>query len=75
MKNSGLRSRDDVLEDFARKGISVRSWALKHDLTSSVVHGVLKGKRTARIGKSHEAAVLLGIKDGEIVKRNSDGNS
>lgn len=75
MEKTGPMTQEQVLEDFARKGISVRKWALKHGLSPSVVHGLLKGKLTARIGKSHEAAVLLGIKDGEIIERNGDGNS
>ncbi|WP_026608718.1 hypothetical protein [Methylocaldum szegediense] len=61
-----LKTREEVLEEFARKGISVSKWAKERGLHPAVVHGVLKGRK-ARIGQSHKAAVLLGIKDGEIV--------
>lgn len=63
-----LKTREEVLEDLARKGISIASWAKANGLNPAVVHGVLKGGRQARIGQSHKAAVLLGIKDGEIVE-------
>ncbi|OXI48155.1 DNA-binding protein [Burkholderia aenigmatica] len=61
-----LKTREEVLADFNRKGVSVSSWAKRHGLNPAVVHAVLKGTRQARIGQSHKAAVLLGIKEGEI---------
>lgn len=61
-----MKTREQVLEEFSRKGISVSGWAKKHGLSPAVVHAVLKGTRQARIGQSHKAAVLLGIKEGEI---------
>lgn len=66
-KQEPLKTREQILEDFARKGISVRSWAISNGVSPSVVHGVLKGKLAGRIGESHKVAVLLGIKHGEIV--------
>lgn len=67
MKLKQLKTRDDVLEDFASKGMSIRGWAIANGLTPSVVHSVLKGRLTGRIGESHKAAVKLGLKRGEIV--------
>ncbi|WP_063533486.1 MULTISPECIES: DNA-binding protein [unclassified Burkholderia] len=61
-----LKTREEVLADFSRKGVSVSSWAKRHGLNPAVVHAVLKGTRQARIGQSHKAAVLLGLKEGEI---------
>ncbi|KFB76079.1 hypothetical protein [Candidatus Accumulibacter cognatus] len=72
MKAQKLRTREEVLEDFARKGISIRGWAKKNGVSHAVVRGLLSGRLTGRIGKSHKAAVLLGIKDGEIVEGNDD---
>ena len=66
MKQKQLKTREEVLADFANKGISIRSWALKNGVSPSVVHAVLKGKLVGRIGESHKAAVKLGIKNGEI---------
>ena len=62
-----LKTREELLADFSCKGISVSSWAKKHGLNPAVVHAVLKGSRQARIGQNHKAAVLLGLKEGEIV--------
>lgn len=67
MKEKQLRTPGEVLKDFEKKGISVRSWALKNGISPSVVHSVLNGRLSGRIGQSHKAAVMLGIKRGEIV--------
>jgi gp16 family phage-associated protein len=68
MEQEALKSREEVMEDFARKGISISKWAKEHGLPPSVVYGVLKDRRKARIGVSHKAAVLLGIKHGEVIE-------
>lgn len=70
MKQNKLRTIEEVLADFANKGISIRSWALENGLSPSVVHSVLKGRLIGRIGKSHKVAVMLGLKNGEIRKTN-----
>jgi gp16 family phage-associated protein len=67
MESQKLRTREEVLNEFASKGISISQWAKERNLPPSVVYGVLNDKRKARIGKSHKAAVLLGLKHGEIV--------
>lgn len=67
MEMKQLKTRQEVLTDFASKGISISKWAKEHGLPPSVVYGVLKD-RQARIGVSHKAAVLLGIKHGEIAQ-------
>lgn len=66
MEQKLLKTREEVLQDFARKGISIRSWAIANGLQPAIVHGVLKGRYTGRIGESHKAAVKLGLKEGEI---------
>lgn len=68
MKSNNLKTRAEVLEDFANKGLSVRGWAIAHGLSPAIVHGLLKGTRQGRIGASHKAAILLGLKHGEIVE-------
>lgn len=68
METQNLRTREEVLADFARKGISVSGWAKAHGVCRSTVRGLLYGRLSGRIGKSHKAAVLLGIKEGEIVE-------
>ncbi|MBL8374139.1 MULTISPECIES: DNA-binding protein [Candidatus Accumulibacter] len=68
MRQEKLRTREEVIEEFSRTGQSMRGWAIANGLSTSVVAGVLKGRFSGRIGKSHKAAVLLGIKEGEIVE-------
>jgi gp16 family phage-associated protein len=51
---------------FTRKGLSQASWARKHGFCSALVSQILAGKRRALRGQSHNIAVLLGIKDGNI---------
>lgn len=68
MEQKKLKTREEILYDFENKGISIRGWAIAHGITPAVVHGLLKGGRKGRIGASHKAAVLLGLKHGEIVK-------
>jgi gp16 family phage-associated protein len=68
MKQKSLRTREEVLADFSNKGISMRGWAIANGLTPSVVYALLKGRLTGRIGESHKAAVMLGLKHGEIAQ-------
>ena len=66
MGQQTLKTREQVIAEFARTGQSVRGWALENGLHPAVVGGVLHGRYTGRIGESHKAAVKLGLKDGEI---------
>jgi gp16 family phage-associated protein len=68
MEQKPLKTRQQVLEDFARKGQSVRGWAKAHGVSHGAVTGLLSGRLSGRIGESHKAAVLLGLKHGEIVR-------
>ncbi|EMN0492986.1 DNA-binding protein [Pseudomonas aeruginosa] len=53
-------------ERLERKGISVKQFAEQNDLHVSTVYAVLNGQKKCLRGEAHRAAVLLGIKDGEI---------
>ncbi|MFZ6765574.1 DNA-binding protein [Undibacterium sp. Di26W] len=68
MQNESLKTCEQVLSEFSNKGVSVRSWAIANNIAPSVVHSLLRGRTTGRIGASHKAAVLLGLKHGEIVE-------
>lgn len=67
MEQNPLKTRQEVLEDFAKKGQSIRGWAIKNGIAPAIVRGVLTGRLAGRIGSSHKAAVKLGLKNGEIV--------
>lgn len=68
MEQKQLKTKEEILADFARKGQSIRSWAIANDIAPGVVRGVLNGRLTGRIGEAHKAAVKLGLKHGEIVE-------
>lgn len=61
------KTADQVRAEFRRKGIAIAIWARKNGLSRSVVYGVLYGRLVGTYGDAHKAAVLLGLKDGEIV--------
>lgn len=63
---SGLKTPEQVKEDFLRAGISVSEWARDHGFKENLVFEVLAGRAKALRGKSHRIAVLLGLKEGVI---------
>lgn len=67
MKSQGIRSLQQVREEFLRRGKSIGSWADEHGFDRATVNQVLTGRNAATRGVGHRIAVLLGIKDGEIV--------
>lgn len=71
MEHKPLKTRQQVLDDFANRGQSIRGWAKENGVDPSIAHGVLSGKLSGRIGESHKAAVKLGLKHGEIVQGGS----
>lgn len=73
MKRKKLRTPEDVRRDFARKGISVASWARANGLSPRDVYDVLSRRTKAVYGTSHNIAVLLGIKEGEICETRQEG--
>ncbi|WP_019411223.1 DNA-binding protein [Pseudomonas psychrophila] len=56
----------EARDRLGRLGITTRDWAKKHELHPSTVYAVLNGQKKCLRGEAHRAAVLLGIKDGEI---------
>ena len=52
---------------FIQTGTSVSEWAREHGYPASLVYRVMSGRETRR-GKSHDIAVLLGIKSGTLRK-------
>jgi gp16 family phage-associated protein len=57
-----------AMEKLSKQGLTLSSWAKRNDVSVSLVRAVITGKCAARINKGHKIAVLLGIKDGEIVE-------
>jgi len=61
-----LKTREEVIAEFDRRGVSVSRWASEHGVSRQIVDGVLKGKLKGRRGLAHNVAVLLGLKDGIV---------
>jgi gp16 family phage-associated protein len=62
-----IRTPEEVRKDFARKGLSISKWATRNRLNPNTVSDLLNGRKKGVRGESHRAAVLLGLKDGEII--------
>jgi gp16 family phage-associated protein len=63
-----VKTREQVKKSLRRQGIAITEWALEHDVHPQVVRDLLDGKLQGHRGQAHRAAVLLGIKDGELPK-------
>ena len=63
-----LKTGEQARAEFDRKGISIAQWARDHKVGRSLVYEVLAGRKKCRRGDAHKIAVLLGMKDGEIVQ-------
>jgi gp16 family phage-associated protein len=61
-----LKTPSDVRTNFLREGISIADWCRNHDIPRHVVNDLLRGKCAGRRGKSHNAAILLGLKNGSL---------
>lgn len=57
-----------AMEKLSRQGLSIRGWAIRNGCSVTLVRQVLDGECPARINKGHKIAVLLGIKEGEILE-------
>ncbi len=64
-----VKTAAEVRADFAHKGWSISAWAHEHGYSKSLVFEVLRGRIRGTFGKSHEIAVLLGLKKGVIERR------
>lgn len=64
------KTPSQVKAELAHSGISVAQWATANSLNVMIVYGVLSGRRKGSRGEAHRAAILLGLKEGEIVQPN-----
>lgn len=69
VKRKPLRTPEQVRADFYRVGKPISAWAVEHGYKPNLVFEVLGGRILCKRGKSHEIAVLLGLKEGEIERR------
>lgn len=69
MKPFKCSTQQEVLDGLARKGLSVRKWAILNGFHPATVSKVIRGCRGTRIGQGHKIAVMLGIKEGDVLER------
>ena len=60
------RTGAELRAEFERRGLSIAEWARAHGFSSALVYQVLTGRKRCVRGQSHQIAVLLGLKQGEI---------
>lgn len=68
MKSRKLTTPQEIRAEWRRKGMTQADWARQHGFDRATVNQVLTGKNTGSRGVGHKIAVLLGIKDGEILE-------
>jgi gp16 family phage-associated protein len=61
-----LRTPAEARAELKAKGISITQWALANRFSPNLVFEVLAGRKKCVRGQTHEIAVKLGIKAGEI---------
>lgn len=62
-----LRTPEEVRSEFKRKGVSIASWATANNLNVNMVFEVLSGRKKGIRGQAHKIAVMLGLKEGEVI--------
>ncbi|KAB2928812.1 MAG: DNA-binding protein [Dechloromonas sp.] len=63
-----MKTAEQVKTEFRQKGITITGWARSNGFTRLAVHRVLNGEAKCYRGKAHRIAVLLGLKNGDIVE-------
>lgn len=60
------RTAKEIKEELARKGLTIADLAREYGLRLPVVYDLLNGKRYGTRGECYRAAVILGLKEGEL---------
>ncbi len=63
-----LRTADQARAELKAKGISITQWAIANRFSPNLVFEVLGGRKKCVRGQTHEIAIKLGLKAGEICK-------
>ncbi len=61
-----LKTPEQVRAELQRKGVSVTQWAIANGYSPNNVFDVLGGRKKCIRGQSHDIAVKLGLKAGEV---------
>lgn len=63
-----VKTIEEVKKEFDRKGMSFGAWAKERGIRPGVVYDLISGRQVGRRGQSHKVAVMLGLKEGEVVE-------
>lgn len=61
-----MKTPTEARAALRRRGIPISRWARDNGVPRAVAYGVLSGKLVGTYGHAHRAAVILGLKDGDI---------
>ena len=61
-----LQTPEQARAGLDRAGKSIAEFSRQHGLNKNLVSDLLNGRKKGRRGEAHRAAVLLGIKDGQV---------
>jgi len=64
-----VKTVEEVKKEFDRKGLSFSLWARQNGIRPGVVYDLITGRQLGRRGQSHKAAVLLGLKEGDVTEQ------
>lgn len=64
--NPSLRTRQQAHAWLKSQSLSISEWAQAHSLAPKTVYALLSGQHVGSRGQSHDAAVLLGMKQGTV---------
>lgn len=68
MKSQKVRTPQEIRAEWLRKGLGQNEWARQHGFNPATVSQVLNGRNSGARGTGHKIAVMLGLKEGEIVE-------
>lgn len=64
---SKLKTREQVIEEFRLRGVTISHWARQHGVNQAMTYQVLYGRKKGMRGEAHRVAVALGLKKGIAV--------
>lgn len=60
------RTGPELKAEFERLGVSIADWARANGFSPALVYQILAGRKRCARGQSHQIAVALGLKQGQI---------
>lgn len=68
-----LKTRQQVRDEFSRRGMSISGWAKNRGYSPNLAYDIINDddsnpRRKCLRGESHNIAVELGLKEGEIYR-------